>query len=214
MSEKESNDTAPKSIDWRHVHDRIEAFQLVLERGSVQTREEKAKILKARAGILSQAIEEEKTDAEFIEVVAFTLAYEEYALESSHVREVYPMRELTPVPGAPPFVLGIINVRGQILSVVDIKKFFDLPEKGLTDLNKVIIIHNDKMEFGVLADVVIGTRSIMMEDIQPSIPGFTGIRAQYLKGVTGERMVLLDAANLLSDTSILVREGMQWAGKG
>jgi len=209
MTEKELKGTAPDSIDWRHVHDRIEAFQLALERGSIQTREEKAEILKARAKILSQAIEEERIDTEDIEVVGFTLAYEEYALESSYVREVYPMRELTPVPGAPPFVLGIINVRGQILSVIDIKKFFELPEKGLTDLNKVIIIYNDKMEFGILADVVIGTRSIIMKDIQPSIPGFTGIRAQYLKGVTGDRMAILDASNLLSDTNILVRDGAE-----
>ncbi len=208
MTEKKLKGTAPKSIDWRHVHDRIEAFQLALERGSVQTREEKAAILKTRAKILSQAIEEERIDTEYIEVVGFTLAYEEYAIESSYVREIYPMRELTPVPGAPPFVLGIINVRGQILSVIDIKKFFELPEKGLTDLNKVIVIYNDKMEFGILADVVIGTRSIVVKDIQPSIPGFTGIRAQYLKGVTGDRMAILDAANLLSDTNILVREGM------
>jgi len=209
MSEKELKGTAPGSIDWRHVHDRIETFQRALERGSIQTREEKAEILKARAKILAQALEEERTDAEFIDVVAFTLAYEEYAIESSYVREVYPMRELTPVPGAPPFALGIINVRGQILSVIDIKKFFELPEKGLTDLNKVIIIYDDKMEFGILADVVIGIRSIMTKDLQPSIPGFTGIRAQYLKGVTGDRMAVLDAAKLLSDTSILVRDGVE-----
>jgi purine-binding chemotaxis protein CheW len=119
------------------------------------------------------------------------------------------MRELTPVPGTPPFVLGIINVRGQILSVIDIKKFFELPEKGLTEVDAVIIIYNDKMEFGILADKVIGTLSIMMRDIQPSIPGFTGIRAQYLKGVTGDRMAILDAAKLLSDTNILVRDRVE-----
>lgn len=50
---------------------------------------------------------------------------------SEYVREIYPLKEFTPIPCTPPFVLGIINVRGQILSVIDIKKFFDLPEKGL-----------------------------------------------------------------------------------
>jgi purine-binding chemotaxis protein CheW len=138
--------------------------------------------------------------------VEFVLAYEEYAIESSYVREVYPMKELTPVPGKPPFVLGIINVRGQILSVVDIKKFFDIPEKGLTDLNKVIIIHDYTMEFGILADVVLGMRRIMLREIQQSLPGFTGIRAQYLKGVTQERVAVLDAGKLLSDKNIIVQE--------
>ena len=77
-----------------------------------------------------------------------------------------------------------VNVRGQILSVLDLKKFFNLPEKGLGDLNKIIIIRNEMMEFGILADVIIGTRRIPLEAIQPPPPAVTGIGAEYLKGVT------------------------------
>lgn len=208
MTEKKLRITAQDRIDWQLIHEHVRVSQIAPEGSSLYTGEEKTAILKARAGILSRTTEEEKTDAECIEVVAFALAYEEYALELLCVREVCPMRELVPVPGAPPFVLGVINVRGQILSVIDIKKFFELPERGLTDLNKVIIIHDDKMEFGVLADAVIGVRSIRTRDIQPSIPGFTGVHARCLKGVTAERMIILDAANLLSDKDILRREGM------
>jgi len=103
-------------------------------------------------------------------------------------------------------VLGVINVRGQILSVIDIKKFFDLPEKGLTDLNKVIIVNSDSMQLGVLADVILGVREIAEEDIQPSLPTLTGIRAEYLIGVAKERLVVLDARKLLSDGNIVVQE--------
>jgi len=70
------------------------------------------------------------------------------------VREVYPLRDFTVLPGVPTYIFGIINVRGQILPVIDIKKFFNLPEKGLGDLNRVIILYNDQMEFGILSDVV------------------------------------------------------------
>lgn len=206
MPEIAQKEKAARSIDWRQVHDHIETARLALEHGLAKTREEKIEILKVRARTLSQERKEKESDTEYIEVVEFSLAYEEYAIESSYVREVYPMKELTPVPGAPPFVVGIINVRGQILSVIDIKKFFDLPEKGLTDLNKVIIIHDNTMEFGILADVVLGTRRIMLREIQQSLPGFTGIRAQYLKGVTRERLVVLDAGKLLSDKNIIVHE--------
>jgi purine-binding chemotaxis protein CheW len=205
MPEIATKEKAMKSIDWRQVHDRTETARIALEQGPVMTREEKTAILKARAGTLSQERQEE-TATEYIEVVEFSLAYEEYAIELSLVREVYPMKELTAVPGTPPFVLGVINVRGRILSVIDIKKFFDLPEKGLTDLNKVIIIHDKTMEIGILADAVLGTRRIMQSEIQQSLPGFTGIRAQYLKGVTSERLVVLDAGKLLSDKNIIVCE--------
>jgi purine-binding chemotaxis protein CheW len=205
MSEITTKEKAIKSIEWRQVHDRIETARIALEQGLAKTREEKIGILKVRAGTLSQERKEKEADTEYIEVVEFSLAYEGYAIESSYIREVYPIKELTPVPGVPPFVVGIINVRGQILSIIDIKKFFDLPEKGLTDLNKVIIIHDNTMEFGILADVVLGMRCIMLSEIQEALPGFTGIRAQYLKGVTRERVAVLDAGKLLSDKNIIVR---------
>lgn len=168
--------------------------------------EEAKNILRARARELAREARTEKTAQGSIEIVEFLLAYETYGIESSYVREIYPLKELTPVPCTPPFVLGIVNVRGQILSVIDIKKFFDLPEKGLTDLNKVIILHNGKMEFGILADVVLGVRTIPIDEIQPSLPTLTGIRAGYLRGVTKQRLVVLDVEKLLSDEKMIVNE--------
>ncbi|HUU30036.1 MAG TPA: chemotaxis protein CheW [archaeon] len=167
---------------------------------------EKKNILKARAKILAREPEREKKAEEYLEVVEFLLAYETYALETAYIREVYPLKELTPLPCVPPFVLGIINVRGRILSVIDLKKFFGLPEKGLTDLNKVVILHKDEMEFGILADKILGVRFIARKEIQPSLPTLTEIRAEYLKGVTREREVVLEAIKLLMDNSILVND--------
>ena len=103
-------------------------------------------------------------------------------------------------------MLGIVNVRGEILSVIDIKKFFDLPEKGLTDLNKVIVLQSGNMLFGILADTIAGVRRIPLTDIQPSLPTLTGVREEYLKGVTPERLVILDAEKLLTDEGIVVQE--------
>jgi len=207
MPEMTQKEKTARNIDWRLVHDRIETARLALEYGSIRNKEEEREILKVRARTLSQEQKPEEIDTGYIEVVEFNLAYEQYAIESLYVREVYQMKELTPVPGTPSFVPGIINVRGQILSIIDIKQFFDLPEKGLTDLNKVIIIHDNTMEFGILADAVLGTRHIMFSEIQQSLPGLTGIRAQYLKGVTKEHLIILDAEALLSDKNIIVHEG-------
>lgn len=179
------------------------------DRGFEPISGEKKEILKARAKALAREPEREQKAEEYFEVVEFLLAYEKYAIETAYIREVYPLRELTPLPCTPRFVLGIINVRGQILSVIDIKKFFDLPEKGLTDLNKVIILHTNNMEFGILADKILGVRSIAAGEMQPSLPTLTGIRAEYLKGVTEEMRIILDAKKILNDDRILVHEEVE-----
>jgi len=121
-----------------------------------QMMQSKDSILKARARALAKEPEQAVAARSFIEITEFRLASETYGIESSFVREVYPLKDFTPLPGVPPFVLGIVNVHGQILSVVDLKKFFNLPDKGLGELNKVIILHNGRMEFGILADAVLG----------------------------------------------------------
>jgi purine-binding chemotaxis protein CheW len=103
-------------------------------------------------------------------------------------------------------VLGLVNVRGRILSVVDIKKFFDMPDKGLSDLNKVIVINDERMEFGILADAIVGVRIVAVSELGPPLPTLTGIRAEFLQGITGERMVVLDTARILADKNIVVHQ--------
>ncbi|MCL5288078.1 MAG: chemotaxis protein CheW [Acidobacteria bacterium] len=193
-------------VDWTAVRERIGAAMANLERASTDSPEEQRNALRTRAKTLAQPLEEKQWREEGVEVVEFLLAYERYGIETSYVREVYPLKELTALPGLPPFVLGIINLRGQILSVLDIKKFFDLPEKGLTDLNKVLVVRTGQMELGILADAILGVRVISPQDLQPSLPTLTGIRADYLKGVTKERLTVLDALKILTDKKIVVQE--------
>lgn len=162
-------------------------------------------ILRQRARLLAEPPEHE-AEAASIEVVTLLLAYETYAIETAYVREVYPLKDLTPLPCTPSFVAGIVNVRGQVMSVIDLKKLFELPEKGLTDLNKVVIISDGAMEFGILADAILDVRNIPLHEIQPGLPTLTGVREDYLKGITAERLVVLDAAKLLHNKDIVVHE--------
>ena len=195
-----------KEIDWREIGRRMEASRVAIERLWAPTAEDSLRILKERAGILArEAIPAEAADAG-IEVIEFLLAHERYAIATEYVRGVDSLESLTPLPCTPSFVLGIVNVRGEILSVIDLKKFFDLPGKGLTDLNKVIVIESADMVFGMVADAVSGVRRMLRADIQSSLPTLTGIREDYLLGVTGELVVILDAAKLLSDEKLIVQE--------
>lgn len=168
--------------------------------------EDKKKILKERAKDLAEEKKQAGAGEGHLELVEFTLAYEKYGIESEFVREVYPLKEFTPVPCTPSFIFGITNVRGQLISVMDVKEFFGLPSKGLTDLNRTIIVQTPKMEVGILADVITGVRLVPLNDIQPTLPTLTDRRSEYLRGVTQDRLVILDIQKILSDPTILINE--------
>lgn len=193
-----------KVVDWDKLRQRLDAARAHV--GGELTPEGKQEILRKRAKVLALQLEQDQDAGTRLDILEFLLSYETYAIEMRWVAETYPLKELTPLPCTPAFVAGIINVRGRILSVIDIRRFFDLPEKGLTNLNKVIIVHNGEMEFGILADEILGTRSIPQSEVQPSLPTLIGIRDEYLKGVTRERTAILDGAKLLSDKNLIVHE--------
>lgn len=205
MGESPKNPTSGQAriVDWDKLRQRLEAARIAVI--SEPTPDEKKAILRKRAKLLARQPLQEKTGGG-LDVLEFLLSYETYAIEMRWVAETYPLKDLTPLPCTPLFVAGIINVRGRILSVIDIRKFFDLPEKGLADLNKVIIVHNEEMEFGILADEILGTRTIPLSEVQPPLPTLTGIREEYLKGVTRERTAILDGSKLLADRNLIVHE--------
>jgi purine-binding chemotaxis protein CheW len=190
------------------IRQRLEAARAAGERAWAPRPDDARRILKSRARELAREPAEAEAP-EALEVVEFLLAHERYAVESRHVREVHPLESIAPLPCTPAFVLGVINLRGEIISVIDIKKFFDLPEKGLTDLNKVIVLHSEKMLFGILADGMLGVRRVPVAEIQPSLPTLTGVREKYLLGVTPERTILLDGEKILSDEKIIVQEHVE-----
>lgn len=165
--------------------------------------EREVQIFRERARKLARVPQTQKEE-DHLEVVEFCLSQEHYALEGRYVREVYPLVDLTPLPGTPAFIIGIINIRGQILSVVDLKKFFQMPEKGLSDLCKVVVLSEGGREFGILADQVMGVTMVSLHSLQSSLPTLTGIREQYLKGVTSKALIVLDGKKILQDPQMVV----------
>ncbi len=194
------------SRDWSEIHRGLERMAEALAAGAVPTMEARQAVLKARAPALAVEPQEAAAGRELLEIVEFRLALETYGIGAAFVREIFPLLEFTPLPGTPPFVLGIVNVRGQILSVVDLKKIFNLPEKGLGQLNKVIILRNERLEFGILADAILGARPIPKETIQAPPPTIVGIGAEYLLGVTEDRVIILDAEKILGYENLVVHQ--------
>jgi purine-binding chemotaxis protein CheW len=193
-----------KQIDWEQVRRQLQADRETLERNFAPSADACARILQERAAILAREPDADNQPAHEFEVLEFVVAGERYAFKTEWVREVNVLKDLTALPGTPPFVFGIANVRGRILSVIDLRRFFELPEKGLTQLNRVVILRSETMEFGVLADDIVGVWKLAADTLQDSLPTLTGVRAEYLLGVTAGRLALLDAERLLGDKNIVV----------
>ena len=99
------------------------------------------------------------------EVSRFNRMYQEFAVDMKYIREVIQTSEITPVPGTPDFIAGICSVRGEIISLVDLRTLLSIPEKGLTDLNRVIVLTDGNLTFGLLADQITGIGTLKTGDI-------------------------------------------------
>lgn len=165
-----------------------------------------AAVLAARARLLARQHDEARTPAAGREVVVFELAGAPYAVEVCWVREVCPLHDLTPVPCTPAYVRGIVNVRGQILTLLDLREFFAASHQGLADRPQVLILEVAPVVAGLLVDRIQGVRWLADSDVQSRPPTLTGPHAEFVRGVTAERLVLLDAARLLSAPQLVVNE--------
>lgn len=177
-----------------------------------------ALILKQRAEKLAMRLTDQNAVQDnLIEAVEFRLQNESYAIESRYIQEVYPLKDYTPLPCVPPFVYGIINVRRKIVSLINLKVFFDFPEHQEAPTNKVIIIYNGDIEFGILVDEIIGVRRIIPENIQTSLPSLTGLRQDFFKGIYQppaennhpDKLILLDGEKLLTNKKIVLNAAME-----
>ena len=191
-------------VDWAAVRERLAR----LSDGSAGdlTKIEKERILKERAALLAQVATPVDEQASTVQVLEFRLGSERYAVDAASVREVNVLKEITPVPRTPDFILGVIAVRGRICSVVDLGRIFGLPASEQGPETRAIVMASRTMEFAVRADEVIGMREIATAELQSSLPTLTGARQKYLRGVTAERLAVLDAQRLLADDALVVRE--------
>jgi purine-binding chemotaxis protein CheW len=140
-----------------------------------------------------------------IEVLKFRLAYQEYAIEMKFIREVVLTGAITPVPGTPEYISGICAIRGEIISLVDLRALFSISGRGLTDLNRVIVVTDGTMTFGILADYITGIATIPAILPAEPIPVPSSGEVPYQLGVV-DGIVVLGGAALLADPRMLIDE--------
>lgn len=163
-------------------------------------------ILKERARLAAQKRLQDTTTADSISVIEFLLFPERYAIASAFVREVLKISEVTAIPGTPSYIAGVINYRGSIVSVINMKDLLGLKEKGLTEMNKVLMLSNDKMEFGLIADGIIGSAEIPSDQIMEPPHSNSGSGTVYIRGVLKNGSILLDGTQLMENESLSINQ--------
>jgi purine-binding chemotaxis protein CheW len=191
-------------IDWETVHRRLARLEAVLERGDRRTAGEMRAVLRARAQALARPVGTAPAADDQIEFLEFAVANERYGIETAHIREVTTVTGLTRIPGVPAFIGGIATVRGQILSVLDIGRLFDLPDIGGAAPGKLVVLEGGDMPVGILAAAIIGVRAVQPSEIETALPTLGGARAAYLRGVDRTGVAILDGAALLAAQDIIV----------
>lgn len=149
---------------------------------------------------MSQAAEKSKD--EIVQWVTFRLDNEKYGIRVMQVQEVLRMTEIAPVPGAPDYVLGIINLRGNVVTVIDSRKRFGLTEQEADDSTRIVIIEADKHVVGILVDSVAEVVDLRSSEIDAAPNVGNDDSSKYIQGVSSrdkELLILVDVNKLLSD---------------
>jgi len=134
--------------------------------------------------------------------VTFRLGEEKYGINVMQVQEVLRVSEIAPVPGAPAYVLGIINLRGNVVTVIDTRNRFGLMSKELDDATRIVIIETDEHIIGIMVDSVAEVVDLKISDIETAPNVGNEESSKYIQGVTSrdnELLILVDLNKFLSD---------------
>ncbi|RKP55478.1 chemotaxis protein CheW [Cohnella endophytica] len=148
--------------------------------------------------------------AEELKVIVFTLAQEEYGIEVDKVRTIERMVPITRVPKTPAFVKGVINLRGIVIPVIDLRGRFGIDETEHTDSSRIIIVAANELEVGFIVDSANDVLDVMSDAIENPPEVLGGIKAKYISGVAkvGESrlLILLNLIEVLNRNEIIQLE--------
>ncbi|HVF53497.1 MAG TPA: chemotaxis protein CheW [Actinomycetota bacterium] len=164
-----------------------------------------AELLQQRARTLAKLPASEVV-TESVLAVCFSLGDHKYGIDAKFVKEIRMLESLTPVPCTPEFVAGIVNIRGALYSLIDLRRFMEVTPRGVTDLTQIIIVAASDLEVGVLADRVSGMNAIPQTAIKPPLPNDENVAREFIHGVTPDLTVLLNIEKLFSHPGMIVYE--------
>jgi purine-binding chemotaxis protein CheW len=217
--------SATRQIDWDAIRQRISQSEAsnasVMDTDSLS--EEALQAAWDRRTHQLAAVVKENDQGEQIEIAVIRLGRELYGLGVEYIFDIRPLESITRVPRVPDWVAGVVNLRGKIISVVDLLAFLGLATNGHDGADRyLLMVQTPNMELALLADEVLAIESLPVSQIQEAGTTVRGLRPEYVRGLVVRQaddaaehahavedtgtMVLLDLPVLLSDPALIIRE--------
>lgn len=172
---------------------------------TTQTESTMQNILLARARALAVASQSE-AQTEGRGVVVLALGQERYGVDIMHVQEIRPLAGVTFAPGAPAFWRGLINLRGRLYPVLDLRSYLGLPAQDAKADSQVALVSAAGLEVCLQVDDVLGVRYLAPSEIGPALAEAAHVRRELVSGVTHDLLAVLDLEMLLADSQLVVQD--------
>ncbi len=144
-----------------------------------------------------------------IQVVVFKVGGQEFAFNVFHVQRILRWEDPAPLPKAPAFLEGVLQVQGAVVPVIDLRKRFELPDAQIREETRLVVVEAEGLTVAVVVDAVLEVRRVAAEAVTPP-PGIVrGLAAEYIQGIitAGQRtIVLLQTAKLLTSAERIALE--------
>ncbi|HHX27971.1 MAG: chemotaxis protein CheW [Bacillota bacterium] len=139
------------------------------------------------------------------QIVAFSLGSETYGVDIASVREIIPVPKIVSVPRAPDYVEGIINLRGRVIPVLDLRKHFGFERKKGDPNQRIVLVEAGQESVGVIVDAVSSVLRISDEQVEPAATVIVGAEIEYIQGIAKvdeDLVVLIDLTKIISDAEM------------
>lgn len=186
---------------WKKFH----TLEKQLEQSFEKNEEQKQLCLKERALKLAQETPQLCDSGPQLEVVSFQLEAETYAIESLYIQSISRLLPITSLPCTPEFVAGLINLRGHIQAVIDLKSLFRLSRKVLSP-SKMIHIQFGDFSFSLLIDQVLSVNFLPFAEIAPPLESIKELSPDFLKGINKQGVIILDIEKMISDPGLIINQ--------
>ena len=136
-----------------------------------------------------------------MQLVTFNLGKEEFAVPILQIQEINRLVDITRVPKSPEFVEGVINLRGKVIPIIDLRKRFGLPQSELGKFSRIVVVNMEGRMVGLIVDSVSEVLRLSEDAIEPAPPVVAGIDSEYIRGLgklDGRLLILLDLSKILT----------------
>ena len=185
MSERDAR------IDWSEVKSRLKKSQQALEKALGASPERIEVVYRERAAQLGGRRVRAEGPAAALRLLVFLLRGKRFGLEFGDVIELLPFANCTPLPGAPPQLLGVTNVRGGIRSVVDLGRLLALPENDHRGEGYILLVRHRGREVGLRVDGIDKLQSVLPEELAVPADETGGASLRYLRGLAPDKLRVL-----------------------